>query len=266
MTSSDQPPPLLHERLGEHIAVLRLNRPDRLNAVSLSLYHAMQAALDDIQEDAGVRAVILTGTGRAFCVGADLKAHGSSEPTEEERREYVYAGQAVYRRLQTLRKPIVAAVNGHAIGAGIELALSCDYIIVADDAKLRLPELGLGTFVGGGTLYTLAQRVGLAKAKELIMLGEFFRGQDAVAMGLANSAVPADRVVEESTALAEKLAAQAPIPMQLAKELLRQAKRLPYEEAMDLEAQALLRCMKTRDWREGIEAFHEKRQPRFRGE
>lgn len=266
MTSSDQPPPLLHERLGEHIAVLRLNRPDRLNAVSLSLYHAMQAVLDDIQEDAGVRAVILTGAGRAFCVGADLKAYGSSEPTEEERREYVYAGQSVYRRLQTLRKPIVAAVNGHAIGAGIELALSCDYIIVADDAKLRLPELGLGTFVGGGTLYTLAQRVGLAKAKELIMLGEFFRGEDAVAMGLANSAVPADRVVEESTALAEKLAAQAPIPMQLAKELLHQAQRLPYEEAMDLEAQALLRCMKTRDWREGIEAFHEKRQPRFTGE
>jgi enoyl-CoA hydratase len=138
--------------------------------------------------------------------------------------------------------------------------------VVAEDAKLRLPELGLGTFVGGGTVYTLAHRVGVAKAKELIMLGEFFSGRDAVEMGLANTAVPVNEVWDESLTLARKLAGQAPIPMRLAKELIHRAQRLSYEEALDEEAKALLRCMETRDWKEGIAAFQEKRAPHFTGE
>ena len=256
---------ILRERSGEHTVVLRLNRPDRLNAVSLPLYHKLLAALNDAENDSSTRALIVTGEGRAFCVGADLKAHGSGEPTAEERREYVTVGQSAYRRLQTLSKPVVAAVHGHAIGAGLELALSCDFIVAARDAKLRLPEVGLGTFVGGGTVYTLAQRVGLAKAKELIMLGDFFSGDDAAEMGLANVAVPTDQVLPESQTLADKLAEQAPLSLRLAKGALFKAQRLSYEEAMELETEALLRCMETEDWREGIDAFNQKRPPRFTG-
>ncbi len=263
MDSGDKP--ILRERLGDSIEVLRLNRPDRLNAVSLSLYQALHTALDELRDDPTVRVAIMTGSGRAFCVGADLKAHGSKDLTDDERAEYVRAGQDAHRALQTLPKPTVAAVNGHAIGAGLELALSCDFIVVAEDAKLRLPEIGLGTFVGGGTVFTLAQRVGLAKAKELVMLGEFFNGQEAATMGLANAAVPAHRVLQEGIALAEKLAEKAPIPMSLAKELLHRAQRLDYETAMEVEGEGLLRCMGTEDWKEGISAFHEKRPPRFRG-
>lgn len=155
------------------LAIVQLHRPERMNAVSLPLYQALENVLRSIADDRSVRAAILTGTGRAFCVGADLEAHGSGELSAEQRQAYVAAAQRVNRRIQTLPKPIVAAVNGHAIGAGLELALSCDVIVVAADAKLRLPELSLGTFVGGGVMYTLAQRVGVAKAKELIMLGEF---------------------------------------------------------------------------------------------
>jgi enoyl-CoA hydratase len=257
---------VLRERIEDHVAVCCLDRPDRLNAVSLPLYKDLLAALDEWDHDAAIRAVVITGQGRAFCVGADLKSHGRGDVTPEERNEYVATGQRVYQRLQSLTKPTIAAVNGHAIGAGIELALSCDFVVVAEDAKLRLPELGLGTFVGGGTVYTLAQRVGVAKAKELIMLGEFFSGGDAANWGLANEAVPAHEVLEVSLTLARKLAGQAPIPMGLAKELIHRAQRLLYEEALQEETKALLRCMETRDWKEGISAFQEKRSPRFTGE
>ncbi len=255
--------PLLTEWDAPPVAVLRLNRPDRLNAVSLELYEQLSKALEVIDADERYRAAVITGQGRAFCAGADLQARGESDPDPETRRRYVEIGQAAYRRLQLLRVPIVAAVNGHAIGAGLELALSCDFIIVAVDAKLRFPEIGLGTFIGGGTVYTLAQRVGLAKAKELIMLGEFFSGADAETIGLANRAVPAAEVWEHSMRLAESLAAQAPISMGFAKSLLREAQRVDNDTAMAMEADALLSCMATDDWHEGIKAFHEKRTPKF---
>lgn len=258
-------PPLVQERHG-NIALLRLNRPERLNAVSLPLYEAMETALAGIRDDSTVRVVVLTGTGRAFCSGADLKAHGTDDLTPEARRTYVQTGQRVYRELQNLPKPIVAAVNGHAVGAGLELALSCDFIVAAREAKLRLPELSLGTFVGGGAIYTLAQRVGVAKAKELIMLCEFFSGEEAERLGVANVSVSADRVLPESMALAGKLAARAPVPMAAAKELLIRAQHLDADEALELETAALLRCMDTGDWHEGIAAFGEKRDPKFIGE
>lgn len=257
--------PLLREGSGD-VITLRLNRPDRLNAVNLPMYEALEAALQDVADERSVRVVVLTGSGRAFCVGADLKAHGEAEPSAGERRTYVETGQRVYQLIQNLTKPVIAAVNGHAIGAGLELALSCDFIVVADEGKLRLPEIGLGTFVGGGTTYTLSQRVGLAKAKELILLGRAFSGADAVEMGLANLVVPPDRVVQEALRLAEDLSKKAPISMALAKRLLNRARDMDSETAMRLEAEALLECMDTRDWREGIEAFQEKREPRFTGE
>lgn len=248
------------------LAIAQLHRPERMNAVSLPLYQALEKALRSIADDRSVRAAVLTGSGRAFCVGADLQAHGSAELSAEQRQAYVAAAQRVNRRIQTLPKPIVAAVNGHAIGAGLELALSCDVIVVAADAKLRLPELSLGTFVGGGVMYTLAQRVGVAKARELIMLGEFVLGDDAAAMGLANRSVPAEETLDTSKQIAVALAAKAPISMALAKELLDKAQHLDPDRVLELETEALLKCMGTHDWREGVQAFKEKREPDFSGD
>jgi enoyl-CoA hydratase len=161
---------VLIERSGA-VATVTLNRPERLNAVSLTLYKSLAHHLRKLEGDPEVRAVILTGAGRGFCVGADLKAHDSDELTAIERRSYVRAGQHVYRLMQRSSKPIVGAVNGHAIGAGLELALSCDFVVIAEAAKLRFPDVALGTFVGGGTVYMLPRRVGLDRAKELILLG-----------------------------------------------------------------------------------------------
>jgi len=256
--------PLVVETEG-NVRVLRLNRPHRLNAVNLTMYEALEAELKTIAADFDVRAVILTGTGRAFCAGADLKAHRETPPTPEERHEYIETSQRVFRALQTLPQPVVAAVNGHAIGAGLEFALSCDFVVIADDAKLRMPEIALATFVGGGSVYTLRRRVGHARAAELILLGRFFSPEEALEWGLANQVEPAKQVLPAARELAAALAKNAPISMRLAKRLLDRAPTMDPDEALRLEAEALLVCGESRDWEEGVAAFAEKREPAYRG-
>lgn len=271
MSQNEQAPsgagtdPVLAHRHGP-VLVLTLNRPDRLNAVSLPMYHLLSDHLRSAAGDRDVRCVVLTGQGRAFCVGADLKSHGEGPPSGEERSRYVRTAQEVNHLIQSGPKPVVAAVNGHAIGGGLEMALSSDFMVVAEEAKLRFPEVGLGTFVGGGTVYTLAERVGTLKARELIYLGDFFLGREAAEMGVAWKAVPADKVLEEAMALAGRLAEKAPISLAYAKRLIGPAGTLPREEALRLEAEALEHIFGTRDWKEGVEAFHEKRPPRYVGE
>ncbi len=244
---------------------LRLNRPHRLNAVSLPMYQALETELKEIAADADVRAVILTGSGRAFCAGADLKAHRDTPPTPEQRHEYIETSQRVFRALQTLPQPVVAAVNGHAIGAGLEFALSCDFVVVADDAKLRMPEVALATFVGGGTVYTLRRRVGHARAAELILLGRYFSPEEALEWGLANQLQPAAEVLPAAQTLAAALAKNAPISMRLAKRLLDRAGTIDPDEALRLEAEALFACGESGDWKEGLTAFAEQREPAYRG-
>jgi enoyl-CoA hydratase/carnithine racemase len=256
--------PVIVERRGA-ASWLTLHRPDRLNAVSQPLYEQLVEVVADAESDDAVRVLVVTGAGRAFCAGADLKAHAAAERSDRERRDYARAAQRANLALQRCRKPVIAAVNGAAIGAGLELALSCDFILVAADAKLRFPELALGTFVGGGVTHTLPERVGMARARALLMLGDFFTGEQAAAMGLANRAAPADHIPELATALAERLARQAPIPMAHAKRLLRRARRLGRRQLMAAEARALADCMGTQDWKEGIAAQREKRAPDYHG-
>jgi enoyl-CoA hydratase len=245
---------------------LSLNRPSRLNAVSLPLYEAIAAALTSADADPGVRAVVLTGAGRAFCAGADLTAHAAGPRPPTERRRYARAAQRANRALQRCAKPVVAAVNGPAVGAGLELALSCDFIVVAADARLRLPELALGTFFGGAIAHTLPARVGIGRARSLLYLGEFFTGSDAAAFGLADIAVPAESVVPAARDLATRLAQRAPVSLRLAKRLLLRAPRMSRSAVLREEARALVECMATADWAEGIAAAREKRAARFTGE
>ncbi len=257
--------PVIASREGA-LLTLTLNRPHRLNAVSLPLYERLVEELAGAEADRGVRCVILTGSGRAFCAGADLKAHRDSPQSPEERRRYIDMAQRSNHLMQTIGTPVVAAVNGHAIGAGLELALSADFAIVAEDARLRLPEVALGTFVGGGVVYTLAERVGVLKAREVIYMGDFFSGTDAAEMGVLNRAVPAGEVLPEATRLAHRLARLAPIPLAAAKRLIGPATRLSREDALERERAALEQIFGTADWTEGLAAFHEKRAPRFKGE
>ncbi len=256
---------LLEERRGS-ILQLTLNRPDRLNAVTEDMYAALVRALDAVGGDQAIRAVVIGGAGRAFCVGADLKGHAEGRRSEADLRRYVDLGQQAAKAILACRCPVIAAVNGHAIGAGLELALCCDLSVVASPAKLRFPEFGLGTFVGGGVTWTLARRVTTTKAHELLLLGRFFSGDEAVAMGLCNEAVAADQVPARAMALAEEIASKAPLSVSHGKRLLREAHGSTLDAALAAEADALLACMQTRDWQEGIDAFAGRRIPEFRGE
>lgn len=264
-SAAAEPPVLVSRERDGHILVLTLNRPERLNAVSLPLYEALSAALKEADRDETVRAVVVTGHGRGFCVGADLKSHAGDEPTREDRRRYARAAQRANRAVQRCGRPVIAAVNGHAIGAGMELALSCDLIVVAEEAKLRFPELALGTFVGGGVTYTLPRRVGIARANELLMLADFFTPRDAERIGLVNRVVTAAAVLETALDMAARVAAHAPIPVRHAKALIATASRKRRNEALRREENALLACMDTADWKEGLAAFHERREPVYHG-
>lgn len=265
MSGPEATSPVLAETRGP-VRLLTLNRPERLNAVNTGLYHGLLDALRAAEGDREVRAVVLTGAGRAFCAGADLKAHGDAPPTGEDRRRYIRLAQRVNRKLQLGRLPVVAAVNGPAVGAGLELALSADFLLVAEEAKLRLPEVALGTFVGGGVVYTLAERVGVLKAREIIYFGDFFTGREAAEWGVASRALPGEAVLEEALAWGSRLAERAPLSLAAAKRLVGPAGTLPRKMALRAEARALEEVFGTRDWAEGVAAFAEKRTPRFTGE
>ncbi len=248
-----------------HIVTLTLNRPDRLNAVSRPLYEALLVELEGADADREVRCVVLTGEGRAFCAGADLKAAADGPPAPEERKRYIDVAQRVNQLMQSMGTPVVAAVNGHAIGAGLELALSADFMIVSESAKLRLPEVALATVVGGGVAYTLAERVGVLRAREIIYFGDFFSGVDAAEMGIASRAVPAARVLAVASEWAERLAGLAPLSLSAAKKLIGPAAERSRAMAMDEEREALDRIFGSADWAEGVAAYHEKRTPRYTG-
>ena len=232
-----------------------LDRPERRNAVSDELYADLERVLQEVAADPGTRSVLLSGQGRSFCAGADLKAHATRERTLPERRAYVWAGQRTTRLLQTLPVPVVAAVQGHAIGAGAELALSADVVVVADDLQLAFPEVGLGTFVGGGISQRLPLLVGQLRAKQLLLLERRLHGAELVDWGLATEAVPGDELPRRARALAHELAEKPAISARLAKEALQRAGSMSLDEALVYEAEGLLACMGSDDWSSGVDAF-----------
>lgn len=246
-------------------AVLRitLNRPDRLNAVSEELYTAVLEHLVAADSDAAVRCVVLIGAGRAFCVGADLKAHGEGTRSASDQKGYVDLGQRVCAQIQRMSTPVIAAVHGYALGAGAEMAVSADFLVIATDAKMGFPEVSIGTFVGGGVTYRLPRLLGLRRATELLMLGERFTGAQAAEWGLAYAAVEPDQLGHTADDLATALAAKAPISLARMKKALLTATEI--DVALRDEAADLLAVMRTEDWAEGVRAFADRRAPVFHG-
>ncbi len=251
--------------VADGIAEIRLNRPRRLNAVTQQLYDELNAALGLAEADRDVRAVLLTGEGRAFCVGADLKEHQLGR-TAFERRQYLQGEQIVCRRLLQCARPVVAAVNGYALGAGAEMAIASDFLLMAESAQIGLPEISIGTYLGGGVTWMLPRLVGLAKARELVFLGERIGGAEAVRIGLANRVFPDADFPGEARAFAKKIAAKAPLSMQLAKRQLNFAAESTLDAALAAELEGMSFVATSKDWQEGIDAFAAKRPPVFRGE
>lgn len=254
--------PVLVDHAG-HVLRLILNRPDRLNAVNTELYRELLAHLRDADADPGVRTVVVAGTGRAFCVGADLKAHGAGTRTQADQEEYVELAWRVCEQIQKMTIPVVASVQGYALGAGAEMATSADFLVIAEDARMGFPEVSIGTFVGGAVTRRLPRLVGLRRATDLLVLGERFTGAQAAEWGLAHSAVPAGDLADATASLAATLAGKAPIPLAHMKAALLSEE--PFDEVLRTEARDLLHVMGTDDWAEGVAAFAERRTPVFQG-
>lgn len=246
------------------IAEIRLNRPQRLNAVTQQLYDELNDALGVAESDPDVRVVVLSGEGRAFCVGADLKEHKAGR-TAFDRRQYLRGEQIVCKRLMLLSKPVVAAVNGYALGAGAELAIASDFLLMAEGAQIGLPEISLGNFLGGGVTALLPRLVGLAKARELVFLGERIDGKEAARIGLANRCFADASFRDDVRAFAKKVAGKAPFSMQLAKEQLNLSGERTLDAVLTAELEGMMFVGTTADWQEGIDAFAEKRSPVFKG-
>ena len=235
------------------VAVIRLNRPKVLNAMNKQLWLDLRAALQAAREDAVVKVVVITGEGRAFSTGADLK--DSKDRTLAAYRDYLEHLQEISREILRYPKPTIAAINGYALGSGYELALACDIRLAAESAKMGSPEARVSSSVTGGALRLLQDLVGPGKAKELLFTCEYIDGREAARINLVNRAVPDERLMEETLAMAEKIAANSLFSMRLIKRGLAMAREVSLEALMDYEIEACLATVSTADRQEKLEEF-----------
>lgn len=247
------------------VALLTINRADKLNALNRALLGELDAALDEIAADARVRALVVTGAGtRAFAAGADIAEIAALDGAEDG-AEFARYGQAVFAKIEQLTKPVIMAINGYALGGGCELAMCGDMRIASDSAQLGQPEVNLGVIPGYGGTQRLARLVGRDRAKWLIFSGERVGADEAYRLGLVDRVVPAADVVEEAMTVARSLAAKAPRALALAKIAINEGISMPLEDAIEHEATLFGQAAATQDRREGTAAFLDKRQPRWTG-
>jgi len=242
----------------ENVAIIKLNRPRVLNAMNKQLWLDLREVLHNAREDEQIKAVIITGEGRAFSSGADLKE--SKERTIEEYRTYLINLQEISREIIRYPKPIIAAVNGYALGSGYELSLACDIRIAAKSAKFGSPEARVTSSVTGGALRLLQDLVGLGKAKELLFTCEYIDGVEAERIGLANKVVPDDKLMEEAKAMAQTIAENSLFSINLIKKGLTMAREVSLEALMDYEIEACLSCVSTAERQKKLEEFEERKK------
>jgi enoyl-CoA hydratase/3-hydroxyacyl-CoA dehydrogenase len=257
---------LLSRDVDARIATIAINRPDRLNTISPQVFDELEKALIELEKDDAVRSLVVTGTGdRSFSAGADLTSFSDISKAFKV-WQFSRRGEEVLHRLANFPKPTVAAINGHCFGGGLELALACDFRIAAKRAKLGQTEVNLGLVPGAGGTQRLVRMLGQAKAKELVLLGTRVTAEDAAAIGLVTKTVENEAFPAEVRAFAERLAQRAPIAIRLAKALLNRGGDTPIDAALEMEAMAFGLVASTEDIFEGIQAFMEKREPKFKGE
>lgn len=249
------------------VATITLNRPEKLNAIDDAMRQGITAALDTIERDRSIRVAVITGAGRGFCAGGDVQKmvelrEGFHSATF---RNYLEAGHAVIRRIREIPKPIVAAVNGPAAGAGMNLALSCDLRIASENATFTQAFSRLGLHPDWGGTFSLPRLVGIGKAFEIFWLGDPVPAADAKQLGIVNFVVPQESFAQKTQELAGRLAAAPPLPMALLKQTMYERAETELDRLMGSELQAQMKCFESEDFIEGLRAFTEKRAPNFGG-
>jgi enoyl-CoA hydratase len=249
--------------VADRVATLTLNRPDKLNALNDEMIEELGFAVDEIGERTDIGGVILTGAGRAFVAGADiteLERHGGIAAKALSRR-----GQLAFNRLEALPKPVIAAVNGFALGGGCELAMACHVRIASDAAKFGQPEVKLGLIPGYGGTQRLPRLVGKGRALQLLMTGEMIDAAEAFRIGLVNRVVPAGELIKAATEMLGQMLANAPLALASCIEMANRGYDLSMGDALHMEATTFGLLAATTDMREGTTAFLEKRPPKFKG-
>jgi len=254
---------LLIERDGA-VVVITINRPKVLNALNAPTLDELRRAVLEVRSNEEVRVLVVTGAGdKAFVAGADINELAVQSPTSG--RDHAITGQQVFESIEGLGKPVIAAINGYALGGGCELAMACTLRIAADTAKLGQPEINLGILPGYAGTQRLARLVGKGRALELILTGSPITAEQAERIGLVNRVVPASELMAEVKTLARRLAAQAPLAMRYILDAVHSGLSMPFAEACRHEATLFGLVAATDDMREGTRAFLEKRQPQFKG-
>ncbi len=249
----------------DHIAVLTINRPQVLNALDVPTLLDLEAAFERLERDDDVRVIIFTGAGdRAFVAGGDI-ADLNSRNGLAHYREFAEIVHRVFRRIEVCDKPTIAAVNGYALGGGTELVLATDIRILADTARLGLPEITLGLFPGAGGTQRILRQMPACRAREVVFSGEHFTAAEAVAWGLVNRAVPKADLMPAVLAMAQKIAAKSPLILKLLKRTLRHGQDMPLTASLAYEQAMIGLAMDSQDAHEGCRAFLEKRQASFAG-
>ena len=246
----------------DDITILTINNPP-MNVLCTALLKELDAALDTVKDDAS-KAVILTGEGKAFVAGADIKEMKDMSP--EQARSFAALGQGVLSKIENLPKPVIAAVNGYALGGGTEIAMSCDFIIASEKAKFGQPEVNLGVIPGFGGTQRLPRIVTPRMAKQLIFTGDIIAASEAERIGLANHVVSPEELMNFCREMAGKMAQKGPVAIQLAKDSINRGLNRTLDDGLALEAEAFSKCFATYDQKEGMDAFVEKRPPNFKGE
>lgn len=243
------------------VAIITLNRPP-MNPLNSQVFKELTQAADELQGDASIKAVIITGVGnKAFAAGADITEMANLTPVEAY--SFCQVSRIAFEKIENLGKPVIAAINGMALGGGCELALACDFRLAADNSKFGQPETGLGIIPGGGGTQRLPRLIGTAKAKEIIFLGDIFDAAEAEKIGLINKAVPADSLMSEAKKLAKKIVSKPAVAMKMAKAAINIGINLDINSALNLEIQNFVIAFASDDRKEGIGAFMEKRKPNF---
>ena len=249
------------QAVDDHVATITLNRPNKLNALTPAMLARLESFLAEIEGSNSIRVVLLTGAGKAFSVGADIGTWSDLPPLDMW-RWWVRTGQRIFTRLAGLRQPVIGVLNGYTFGGGLELALAADFCIAADHIELAMPEVTLGTLPGWAGSARLPERIGVARAKQMILSGARIDAVTAERWNLINEIIPAADLMARSQAIAAQIAANAPLSVQVAKEMIdgRGA------ASIALEGLAGALAAHTRDGHEGQAAFREKRPPHFTGE
>jgi enoyl-CoA hydratase len=255
------PDHLVIEQPAPGVALVRIHRPEARNALNDDLRRGLTARFRAMADDEMVRCVVITGSDQVFVAGADIKAMAEASPSAMQGRP----AEATWSALRTFPKPLIAAVNGWALGGGCELAMHADIIVAGEGARFGQPEIKLGIIPGAGGTQRLTRAVGKFKAMKLLLTGEPVGAREAEAMGLVSEVVPDGEVIERALALAGAIAALPPLAARRIKELVLQGPEVPLDAALAMERQAFLLMFDTEDQKEGMRAFIEKRKPQFSG-